>query len=412
MKKIVYLCGMILLSMNMMAQIDPYDKNWIRVVDDGFNEPHRQFDSTFQEPLGKWISFVPSNWPSGVTISNKELAIYQWDHCIFDESEGVLRINSEFIRDTAISCDEQSKYYYIPPPTYGITYLCNPNHEHLYYYSGCIESPPSDTTLRSDNLPSPRFRYGFFEIKCQVPIHPGAKSSFWLWDSMNDCYYEEIDIYEFSWAFEDTDLSEWNHNPHPHGAGNPFCFTSGMYINEDSSNIDSIELYSRARKFLMINDSLSHWHRFACEWLPEHVIWYCDGEIVDEYDNPDSIPSHALTLKVGYSMDKYALRGNSLDSLPEWKEDGCMVIDYINVYQLDWDCSSDAIIRCQSDYQEFIYKVKKSITIASTNEVVEIRDTDKVTFRAMDSFEITGPFQVDSGGELTVIMQSCPNDEQ
>ena len=33
---------------------------------------------------------------------------------------------------------------------------------------------------------------------------------------------------------------------------------------------------------------------------------------------------------------------------------------------------------------------------------------EKKTFRATDSFEITGPFQVNSGGEMTVIMQQCP----
>ena len=33
-----------------------------------------------------------------------------------------------------------------------------------------------------------------------------------------------------------------------------------------------------------------------------------------------------------------------------------------------------------------------------------------VTFRATDYFEITGPFQVENGGELTVIMQECPDE--
>ena len=38
----------------------------------------------------------------------------------------------------------------------------------------------------------------------------------------------------------------------------------------------------------------------------------------------------------------------------------------------------------------------------------QLGSTDKVTFRATDSFEVTGPFQVNSGGEMTVIMQECP----
>ncbi|MBR4468693.1 MAG: glycoside hydrolase family 16 protein [Bacteroidales bacterium] len=408
MKKFVYLCGIMLLCLNMMAQIDPYDRNWKTVVLDDFNESNRHFDTTFQETEGKWISFIPSSWPSGVTIDSFHLSIYQWNHCLFDASKGYLRLNSEHIRDTAILCDEQPNFYRIPPKTYNITYQCNPNHNHLYYYSGCIESPPSDSSSKSDNLPPPLFRYGYFEIKCQVPIHRGAKSSFWLWDGMRDRYYEEIDIYEFSWDFENPS-SYWNHNPHPHGTGNPNCFTSGLYINKESNNIHPIESVSQARKFLMIGDSLSHWHTFACEWLPEHIIWYCDENIVDSYYNPDSIPRHPLTLKVGYSIDRYALESYSLNGRPEWKEGDNLIIDYINVYQLNWDCDTEEIIAQQSDLKYFDYGVKKSITVSSSIEPVQIESNEKVTFRATDFFEITHSFQVNSGGELTVIMQRCPD---
>lgn len=402
-----------LMSLNMLAQIDPYDRNWDTIVFDDFNQPNRQFDTTFQEPLGKWISFVPSNWSSGVTTADYLLHIYQWNHCVFDAVEGTLSLNSEYIRSTPILCDEQPYYYRLPPNLYGVSYHCNPNHTHLYYYSGCIESPPSETNSKSDNLPSPRFRYGYFEIKCQVPIHRGAKSSFWLWDGERNHFYEEIDIYEFSWEFEDS-AAYWQPNPHPHGAGNPYCFTSGLYINKESNYIGDTVFYqaSRAREFLMIDDSLSHWHTFACEWLPEHVIWYCDGNMVDAYYNPDSIPSHPMTLKVGYSIDRYALKNHKLDSVPEWMDGGSLVIDYIKVMQLDWDCDTDEVITCQQDLDGFDYSVKKSISITSSVENVELSNTDKVTFRVTDSFEITGPFEVDSGGELSIIvMKNCPVEE-
>ena len=65
MKKFFYLCAMMLLSMDIMAQIDPYDRNWKVVVFDDFDQPNRQFDSTFQEPDSLWTAF--SHWlhPSG-----------------------------------------------------------------------------------------------------------------------------------------------------------------------------------------------------------------------------------------------------------------------------------------------------------------------------------------------------------
>lgn len=409
MKKFVYLCGMMLLCMNMLAQIDPYDKNWDTIVYDHFDLPNREFDSTFQEPLGNWISFVPC-LKSGVTKGNYH-QIYQWNYCDIDAAHSELRLNSLFIRDTPILCNEQPNYYKIPPTTYNnISYHCNNDCPYLYYYSGMIESPPQDISEKTNNLPPPRFRYGYFEIRCKLPIHEGAFPAFWLWDAdsksnPDDKYYEEIDIFEFSWSFEDSIINH-HHNPHPHGQGNPFCFTSGIYYNETST--DYGWQTSQARVFPMINDSLSHWHTYACEWLPEHVIWFCDGNIVNEYHNPDSIPHHHLALKANYAIDRYAMDGHSSENSPHWRGSDSMIIDYINVYQLKWDCDTDETIVQQSDLEHFDYGVKKSINITSSIEPVSIGNTDKVTFRATHSIQITGPFQVDNGGEMTVIMQSCP----
>ena len=85
-----------------------------------------------------------------------------------------------------------------------------------------------------------------------------------------------------------------------------------------------------------------------------------------------------------------------------------MIIDYIKVYQLKWDCNTDEEITRQSDLDNLDFAVKHSIDITSSAEPVRVRSTDQVTFRATDTFEITGPFQVDSGGKMTVIIQSCP----
>ena len=87
---------------------------------------------------------------------------------------------------------------------------------------------------------------------------------------------------------------------------------------------------------------------------------------------------------------------------------GMMTIDYIKAFVLDWDCDTDEVITSQSDLQQFPFAVKKSITIAPTNEDVIVRDIDKVTLRATDSFEISDSFEVQQGGEFTVIMQACP----
>lgn len=410
MKKIAYLCTMMLLSVNMMAQIDPFDRNWDTIVFDDFNETNRQFNNTFQEPLGKWLSFVPSLWPSGVTKGNTSHQIYQWDHCIFDGINGHLLLNSEYIRCTPILCNEQPYYYDIPPTTYGINYHCNPDHIYLYYKSGIIESPPSETNLRSDNLPAPRFLYGFFEIRCQLPVHEGAFPAFWLWDSMNNQYYEEIDIFEVSKYFTDPDMTTWTHNPNPLGISDNKTFTTGLYYNENGSSIGPTTSQARNYPSVSLNSNLTNWHTFSCEWMPEHVIWYCDGRVVNEYNNSDSIPHHPLTLKANYGIDRYALQSYLNSGTPVWTGSDSMIIDYIKVLQLNWDCNADEVITQQSDLVNFEYGVKNSIDITSSIESVHIGNTDNVTFRVADSFKVSGPFQVNIGGMFTVMAQECPDE--
>ncbi len=397
MKKFIYLCGMMLLSMNMMAQIDPYDKNWDTLLIEDFSGNNRGWGRDFIEYLYGDSNFQPvwrcyyNEWNSGVTLSHNLHHVFQRSQCVFQPQESNLHIIAEHKGDTTLRCGT----YELPFPSWHY-YHCDTTHKWLYYYSGCIE------TLK-------KIKYGYFEIRCQLPIHQGAFPAFWLWgadkSTPEDKYYEEIDILEFSWEFEDPDFMGW-FSPNPHGAGNPYCFTSGLYYC-DTATYHGRET-SQARVFPMINDSLSHWHTFSCEWMPEHILWYCDGNLIDEYRNPDSIPHHPLTLKTNYSIDRYALNNHNNNSLPEWKGTDTMVVAYIKVFQLDWECNIDEVITCQSDIDGFDFGVKKSITITSTIEPVSIRNANKVTFRATDSFEITGSFQVDSGGEMTVIMQQCP----
>ena len=386
MKKFLYLCGMMLLSLNMMAQIDLDDQNWKCSLNEDFTTPGRYWiDSSFLSSDSVWKAYS-----SGLTHGNNKM-IYQYSQCHFNDTEGYMELVAEYDSTGRISAHD-----------YDLPYTVHhyPTYDDLHYFSGRIDH------YDKRGADSAKYKYGYFEIRCKLPIHEGAFPAFWLWNAnTNQHYYEEIDIFEFSWEFEDPKAT-WQHNPHPHGAGNPYCFTSGIYYC-DTANYSGNGT-SQARLFPIINDSLNHWHTFSCEWMPEHILWYCDGNLVDAYYNPDSIPHHPLTLKANYGVDKYALEGHQHYGQPEWMSQDTMFIDYIKVYQLSWDCGTDETIAQQSELDNFDFAVKKSIDITSTIEPVSIGSNEKKTFRATDSFQITGPFQVDSGGEMTVIMQSCP----
>ena len=390
MKKFVYFCGMMLLSLNMMAQIDPYDQNWKPKLIEDFTTPGRYWiDSSFLSSDSVWKAYS-----SGLTNGDNKM-IYQYSQCHFNDTDGYMELVAEYDSSGRIPTHGYELPYNVSPPTY----------DDLHYFSGRIDH------FDKHGADSAKFRYGYFEIRCKLPIHRGAFSSFWLWHSDSTSleeHYEEIDIFEFSWEFEDEKMTQWTHNPHPHGAGNPYCFSSGLYFNKQNVSYKPMDSTSQARVYLMINDSLSHWHTFSCEWMPDHIHWYCDGILVDEYYNTDSIPRHPLILKTNYGINRYALKDYKHYGQPEWCSQDTMFIDYIKVYQLARDCGTDETITQQSELDYFDFAVKKSISITSTIEPVSIGSNEKETFRTTDSFEITGPFQVDSGGEMTVIMQHCP----
>lgn len=396
MRKIFYLCGMMLLCMDMMAQIDLNDKNWRKSLEEGFTVPGRTWiDWSFKSSDGRWRAYPGS----GVT-HGKELMVYHHSQCQFNDIDKTMELVSEYDTNKLIPANGYTLPSWMYVSNNGPGY---PESDSLFFFSGSIDH--CDTQIGN----SGKFRYGYFEIRCKLPIHQGAFPAFWLWDarevSPTDKYYEEIDIFEYSWSFEDTDNNmHGNHNPH--GAGNPYCFTTGIYYSDTTKH--HYWQNSFARNFPMISDSMSHWHTFACEWLPKHIIWYCDGNVVNEYHNPDSIPRHHLTLKANYAIDRYALERHKLGNPVQWEDGDKMIIDWIKVYQLEWDCDTDETIARQSDLDGFAYAVKKSISITSAIEPISVRCDEKVTFRATDSFEITGSFQTDVGTELTVIMQECP----
>lgn len=374
MKKFIYLCSMMLLSLNMMAQIDLNDDSWIPALQESFSVPGRTWieGTWLSSPDGKWRATTSGN----ITHGTNEHQVYHYSNCLFNDTDQTMELVAEF----DYTGDIPNHNYTLPNTVneYPTGELC--------YFSGTMDCVQ-------------KFRYGYFEIKCKLPVHRGAFPAFWLWNGKEGvgAFYEEIDIFEYSWH-----VTAIEYNPSTPGYGSPRCFTCGFIFN-DTENV--LEGYDHAQTFPIIpstSPDLSEWHIFSCEWLPDHIIWYLDGDIYNSYYEPDTIPHRSLTLKVNYAIDNYYQHNNT-----PWPG-GVMTIDYINVYQLKWDCSTDEIIAEQLDLDDYYYAVKRSVSISSEIEPVCIDNTDKSTFRATDSFEITGPFQVDIGGEMTVIMQMCP----
>lgn len=402
MKKLIYLIGLMLLSFNMMAQIDLNDRNWKRSLHEDFTTPGRTWDSySFKSSDGLWRGYPGS----GVTHGN-EKQVYQFTQCRFNDIDGTMELVAEYDADGRIPNND----YYLPSWMWisngGYGY---PQSNGLNYFSGEV-----DYINRQPRTPEKGiFRYGYFEIRCKLPTHQGAFPAFWLYaadpDSETDKFYEEIDIFEYSWSLGDPNMSNWEPypNPNPTYSGDPRVFTAGIYHNlTGQSPNHATESFGRHYPSIPItSNDLTDWHVFSCEWMPEHVYWFFDGHLVNSYTNPSHIPCHPLILKTNYAIDGYCNHGNIM-----WEGKEKMTIDYINVYQLHWDCDTDETITSQTDLDDFDYAVKKTISVTSTVNEPVVSSADKVTFRVTGSFEVTGPFEVLQGGEFTIIQQPCAND--
>ena len=375
MKKLTYFCGMMLLSLNMMAQIDLDDPNWEQVFYDDFTNNYwdtwDNWEITHPVPVGHYYSYLKES-TSGITHGPNEHQIYQRGNCQFENGE--LWLVSEYKGGPdmlPINCLD----YDLPPGKIG-----DSQHQTLFYTSGNIQT----TT---------KFLYGYFEIRCSLPTHIGSFPAFWLY-SQGDDYYNEIDIFEYSTGVDPNHTYK--------------SYTCGIYCDNTHPAPEDFDDISQARvepNLSSDSEDLSHFHTFACEWLPECVTWYIDGNVVNEYSNYDSIPHHEMTLKVNYAINNYALTHNQ--NMPIWCESDTMRVDYIKVYHLDGDCDSDVLITSVQGLMNYQPSVKHSMTIEPANNFTVPLNAN-VSMMAIDSIVIEKGFALPQGARMTLQTRHCP----
>ena len=396
MKKFIYLCGMMLITMNIMAQIDPYDRNWRLLINEEFEGANRSWGRDFVEinpdTASIWHCFYDDYWPSCITLDTNQHSVFQRTNCLFNDginySDGIFRIIAERIDSTSI-ISAQCEDYEFPFPS---SHWCNTNHQWLYFYSGTIE------TIE-------RFRYGYFEIRCKTPVHRGAFPAFWLFGGEfgDNPRYEEIDIFEYSW-----NITIPNVNPSPE-LGYRNVFNTGMYYDYDKQG-NRREFAHKVVRFPENIPDMNQWHTFGLEWLPGRVIWYFDGEVINEFYDANNIPHGNMRLIANYSIDHWALQ-NPWDytTQPILTECDTMMIDYIKVYQLNADCDEDLVVS-RATQLDSINSMKHSITIGNTNNDILIPSTTHRTIRATE-ITINGGIEIPIGAQLTFITHPCPDDD-
>ena len=381
MRKFIYLCGMMLLSMNMMAQI--FDNNWSVVINDDFFDFVGWDDDTFTE-LCRFQGYQPvwecymNESHTGVTTVGRHQA-YQTEYAYLDDTNNKMTLKARHFSNTPLNYGTD---YVVP---LGKSYT-NSSHplppQNIFYYSGTIET-------------TAMYWFGYYEIKCKLPIHAGVKTSFWLFGP-GPHSYEEIDI------FEHSETMFPNQPDRGFGCGlwyNPNNINQ-LPQGEDPGAEHTYNYYAIDSEI----PDLTQEHTYACEWLPDKITWFFDGKIIFEYDDRNGIPQYPKRLKVTHPVLGTALN----HGVPEWLGTDNVTINYIKYYRLEFDCDTDISIQNVSDITNYQPGVKHSVTIGSSGGL-EMPNNTNITFRASESISINNETTIPAGAQVTMIIQGCPN---
>lgn len=386
-----------LLSLNTMAQIDLNDRNWDTLFIEDFSIVRDWSENKWQDgstdATSFWRCFANESWPDGVTTSVIfHRQAYQPSKAKFS-LDSTMKLIGEFKSQEPLRCGEGYKH----APWAGTGHSCDSiianQHPSVHYHSGMIE------TINPVG-------FGYYEVECKIPIHKGASSSFWFWGNVTGLY-EEIDVVEHSALLCKTKLEKeiscgiW-YNP------------DGPTYTADSNGYHAHE-YSRIEYILPETaQPLDQYHVFGCLWMPERVTFYCDGEIVNECTNQEHIPQHSMWLKITHKEDIAAYDSilqieNTIINDTIWGNwNDTMTINYVKAYRLKTDCDTDAIIHSYTDFSNFDYSVKHSITMGSITGILSIPNNIEFTMRAVNSIIIDGGFEIPIGTCMTLITQDCP----
>ena len=235
--------------------------------------------------------------------------------------------------------------------------------------------------------------YGYYEIEARVLQTPEIVSGLWpaFWtihggkpsQPTPNCWYEEIDIFE---------PANCQVRANKHHVGYWYR------IDENDMNSSTVK-----EPFTKHNVDMRLWHKYAIEWLPDRLIFYCDGESFFVIGNGKRTPYHQNTnLFIDLQIDTIK---------PDWCPPniyngilGYFDINYFRYYTLD--CGNVVITEAQGNgynFNNYTYDVKKSCIFKNTR----IPSSTNITIRATDFIELKENFEVPLGAELYLDVNPC-----
>ncbi|HNW69485.1 MAG TPA: glycoside hydrolase family 16 protein [Bacteroidales bacterium] len=234
-----------------------------------------------------------------------------------------------------------------------------------------------------------KFKYGYFEIRCKLPVLTGSNNSlglgpnFWLYenpDSIDGICYSEIDIFEF---LNDTNIFPPEYQ----------IYTSNSIFRQ-CSEAQAHNSYIK-NGYVSFND----FHTFALMWTPSSLKYYKDDQLVyTSINHPDSMIPMRIILDV--NIPTQGIYPDSYSLFPYDYE-----IDYVKVWQPRENCDSNIV--CDFDASNYNYSKVNSISIGGSNCNAAIGQTDNVSLKAVDYIEFKEGFSVELGGVMSAVIENC-----
>jgi len=228
------------------------------------------------------------------------------------------------------------------------------------------------------------FRYGYYEVRCKMPLFLRSFPAFWLLTPNNGLPAYEIDALEYLNEKLDsysTNYFDW-WQLDPPGNTNDDKYNRPMWIS--ASNIRT------------------GFHTYGIDWSPDHLYFYYDNILV-RFVKDSHISDQEMFLILNL-----AIRGYNISN-PDVGNPSCSTgcdpfeVDYVRTYE--HDCSANGTSITQSNFfASPTYGVHKSYTISNST----VPSGAHVVLRATDFVTLQNNFIVPAGSEFYVVMTQCP----
>jgi len=321
----------------------PQDKHWQVVFEDNFTN-----DFTYYWGNDRWYKSY------GVKNAGKENEVIYfstYDNVSIENGKLVLRAQKQN-----------------SPP-------CNPPNGSCKY--GGIHSYTSGSLVSN----SKNYHYGYYEIYTKLPAGTGFFPAFWMWSHNEEsCWYNEIDIFEvISCETNKVQSNAYWDFECPIGEGYGIDIGIGT-IKHDYD--------------------FSQWHWYGLEWDKDKITWYIDRKVVRQIPNTMGgkgiqNPMHIL---ISFQLAPWGCGINDSDFPGE------ILVDQCNAYKLKYDCAKNETINSFSDFANYNYAVKKSVTLGGNTALPLGSD---ISLRATDFIELQNGFTVHNGAELYLDNNPC-----